>query len=326
MRFNIENLGEDDHNLVVRGPKGFLESRPTCEPGGRYTFRLRLRRQGTYSLLCTKADHLSRGHEDADQGPRASALVSNLRAVESHGHTGQVRPRGRGCLRDRDRRARQGGRRAPLPRRRHRRPGRATFRSRRSGASSWTAVRARACRRPSRTRCPIRTGDTRVDVQAALAQLAPEWGFKPAARHRRRRGARQPRARVGHGALVRRPVGARQRACRRSRRPRSTGRQSIPERFLIRWRGEADPSHVKAIDAYWISAAEHGMNASTFTARVVASTGADVAAALSAAVGALSGPAPRRRPVARARRCSTRSPRGRRREVREGRCSTAATA
>jgi citrate synthase len=65
---------------------------------------------------------------------------------------------------------------------------------------------------------------------------------------------------------------------------------SIPERFLIRWRGEADPKHVKAIDAYWISAAEHGMNASTFTARIVASTGADVAAALSAAVGALSGP------------------------------------
>jgi len=65
---------------------------------------------------------------------------------------------------------------------------------------------------------------------------------------------------------------------------------SIPERFLTRWRGEADPAHVKAIDAYWISAAEHGMNASTFTARVIASTGADVAAALSGAVGALSGP------------------------------------
>ena len=59
---------------------------------------------------------------------------------------------------------------------------------------------------------------------------------------------------------------------------------------MIRWRGEADPRHVKAIDAYWISAAEHGMNASTFTARVIASTGADVAAALSGAVGALSGP------------------------------------
>ena len=47
---------------------------------------------------------------------------------------------------------------------------------------------------------------------------------------------------------------------------------------------------MKAIDAYWICAAEHGMNASTFTARVIASTGADVAAALSGAVGALSGP------------------------------------
>ena len=100
---------------------------------------------------------------------------------------------------------------------------------------------------------------------------------------------------------------------------------SIPERFLIRWRGEADPDHVKAIDAYWISAAEHGMNASTFTARVIASTGADVAAALSAAVGALSGPAARRRPLARARDARRGGARGRRRELREGRCSTAAT-
>jgi citrate synthase len=59
---------------------------------------------------------------------------------------------------------------------------------------------------------------------------------------------------------------------------------------MIRWRGDPDPRHVKAIDAYWTSAAEHGMNASTFTARVIASTGADVAAALSGAVGAMSGP------------------------------------
>jgi citrate synthase len=66
--------------------------------------------------------------------------------------------------------------------------------------------------------------------------------------------------------------------------------KTAAEKFLLRWRGEADPKHVKAIDAYWISAAEHGMNASTFTARVIASTGADVAAALSGAVGAMSGP------------------------------------
>src|ERR671920_388277 len=66
--------------------------------------------------------------------------------------------------------------------------------------------------------------------------------------------------------------------------------KTIVERFMTRWRGEPDPRHVAAVDAYWISAAEHGMNASTFTARVIASTGADVAAALSGAVGALSGP------------------------------------
>lgn len=36
--------------------------------------------------------------------------------------------------------------------------------------------------------------------------------------------------------------------------------RSVPERFLIRWRGEANPDHVKAIDAYWVSAgrARHG--------------------------------------------------------------------
>src|SRR5258705_2416678 len=65
---------------------------------------------------------------------------------------------------------------------------------------------------------------------------------------------------------------------------------TVTERFMTRWKGDPDPKQVDAIDAYWVSAAEHGMNASTFTARVIASTGADVAAALSGAVGALSGP------------------------------------
>jgi citrate synthase len=68
------------------------------------------------------------------------------------------------------------------------------------------------------------------------------------------------------------------------------GGETAAEKFLLRWRGEADPRHAKAIDTYWICTAEHGLNASTFTARVVASTGADCGAALSSAVGALSGP------------------------------------
>ena len=135
----------------------------------------------------------------------------------------------------------------------------------------------------------VHSGDPRVDVQAALAILGPQWGFKPLidisdeeARDNLARASVMALSFVAQSArgIGRPPVSQRE----------VDKAHSIPERFLIRWRGEADPRHVEAIDAYWISAAEHGMNASTFTARVVASTGADIAAALSAAVGALSGP------------------------------------
>ncbi|MFQ6142305.1 citrate synthase [Streptomyces seoulensis] len=53
---------------------------------------------------------------------------------------------------------------------------------------------------------------------------------------------------------------------------------------------EPDPERVRAVEQYLISTVDHGFNASTFTARVIASTGADVAACLVGAVGALSGP------------------------------------
>src|SRR5579885_744038 len=48
--------------------------------------------------------------------------------------------------------------------------------------------------------------------------------------------------------------------------------------------------HVKALNAYLVMLADHGMNASTFTARIVASTGSDIASAVVAAIGALKGP------------------------------------
>src|SRR6187402_429759 len=135
----------------------------------------------------------------------------------------------------------------------------------------------------------VRTGDPRVDLQSALAMLAPEWGLQQLIDITDEQ-ARQDLARVSVMALS--FVAQSARGVGRPPIPQAEVDKatSIPERFLIRWRGEADPRHVKAIDAYWISAAEHGMNASTFTARVIASTGADVAAALSGAVGALSGP------------------------------------
>lgn len=53
---------------------------------------------------------------------------------------------------------------------------------------------------------------------------------------------------------------------------------------------EPGPEQARAIEQYLISTIDHGFNASTFTARVIASTGADVAACLAGAVGALSGP------------------------------------
>src|SRR5438132_375927 len=39
------------------------------------------------------------------------------------------------------------------------------------------------------------------------------------------------------------------------------------EKFLLRWRGEADPRHATAIDTSWICPAEHGLHASTLSAR-----------------------------------------------------------
>src|SRR6201995_2086324 len=137
----------------------------------------------------------------------------------------------------------------------------------------------------------VHSGDPRVDVQSALAMLGPQWGFKQLidisdeeARDNLARASVMALSFVAQSArgIGKPPVSQRE----------IDKAKSIPERFLIRWRGEADPKHVEAIDAYWISAAEHGMNASTFTARVVASTGADVAAALSAGVRALCGPPP----------------------------------
>ncbi len=135
----------------------------------------------------------------------------------------------------------------------------------------------------------IRTGDPRVDVQAALAMLAPEWGLEQLIDISDEQ-TRTDLARASVMALS--FVAQSARGPGQPPVPQSAidTAASIPERFLLRWRGEADPDHVKAIDAYWTSAAEHGMNASTFTARIIASSGADVAAALSGAVGALSGP------------------------------------
>ncbi|HET8912359.1 MAG TPA: citrate/2-methylcitrate synthase, partial [Ktedonobacteraceae bacterium] len=61
--------------------------------------------------------------------------------------------------------------------------------------------------------------------------------------------------------------------------------------YLYLMSGEVpEEQHVKALDAYLVLLADHGMNASTFTARVVASTESDIASSIVAALGALKGP------------------------------------
>ena len=135
------------------------------------------------------------------------------------------------------------------------------------------------------------TGNAMADLQAATAHLGAEWSLgkvididdDDAKQDLRRLSATMisivaQSARLADGNTT--PV---------ARDVIEQG-ETTAERFLLEWRGAADPRHVKAVDTYWICTAEHGMNASTFTARVVTSTGADCAASLSSAVGALSGP------------------------------------
>ena len=135
------------------------------------------------------------------------------------------------------------------------------------------------------------SGAAMPDLQGATARLSAEWGLgklidigdEQAKQDLRRLSATMisivaQSARVADGETT-----------RVDRRTIEEG-ETTAARFLLEWRGVADPKCVKAIDTYWICTAEHGMNASTFAARVVASTGADCGAALSSAVGALSGP------------------------------------
>jgi len=136
---------------------------------------------------------------------------------------------------------------------------------------------------------PLRTGDSRADLQSAIASLAPRWGLAPLV-DLTIVDARDQLARVAAAALSFAAQSARGGTLPAVPQATIDAGDTLAERFLLAWRGEADPAAAAAIDAYWITAAEHGMNASTFTARVIASTGADVAAALSGAVGALSGP------------------------------------
>jgi len=135
------------------------------------------------------------------------------------------------------------------------------------------------------------SGNAPSDLQAETARLSSEWSLRKLvdisadeARDDLARLSPQMIAIVAESARV-----ADGKADRVAEEVIAEG-ETAAEKFLLRWRGEADPKHVKAIDTYWICTAEHGLNASTFTGRIIASTGGDCGAAMSGAVGALSGP------------------------------------
>jgi len=66
---------------------------------------------------------------------------------------------------------------------------------------------------------------------------------------------------------------------------------SLAANFLYMVFGkEPDPIAAKALDTYWVTVIDHGMNASTFAGRVIASTRSDAVSAITGAIGALKGP------------------------------------
>lgn len=66
---------------------------------------------------------------------------------------------------------------------------------------------------------------------------------------------------------------------------------SLAANFLYMVFGkEPDPIAAKALDTYWVTVIDHGMNASTFTGRVIASTRSDMVSAVTGAIGAMKGP------------------------------------
>ncbi|WP_345214743.1 citrate/2-methylcitrate synthase [Georgenia halophila] len=136
---------------------------------------------------------------------------------------------------------------------------------------------------------PVRTGDTRVDVISALAQLAPAWSYRPLseispslARDNLARASAMTLSFVAQSGRGEHVPAVPQREVDLA--------STVTERFLVRWRGSADPAAVRALDAFWLAVAENGHSPSTRTARLAAEVGSDVASCLAAAVAVAGSP------------------------------------
>ena len=96
----------------------------------------------------------------------------------------------------------------------------------------------------------IHTGDVRADVQAAVAMLAPMLGMGQTY------DISDEQARLDLSRVAVMVLSYAAQSARGLGKPVVTQSEvdqgrTLAERFLIRWRGEADPQHAHAIDAYW---------------------------------------------------------------------------
>jgi len=125
-------------------------------------------------------------------------------------------------------------------------------------------------------------------VKAALPLIAAERGMRPV--YDLDAAERLADAVTLTAALPHVLVGLWQAVTGVERHPSLSGR-GVVANYLYQLTGRIPtPDEERALTAYLISVIDHGLNASTFTARVIASTGADVASALAGALGSLSGP------------------------------------
>ena len=180
----------------------------------------------------------------------------------------------------------------------------ARLRRRRGAAVGRLRRRAAATRRPCATGWRRRACGPSRRCRSCWSRprgLTPVEGAAGRARHaaRRRSDAASLSASAARCRCSWRPCSMPPRACRRSRPIR---RSRTAQDLLRMIRGQrAGEVFEKGLDTYLATVADHGFNASTFTARVVASTDAGLISAVLAGAVRAQGPDARRRAGAGAR-------------------------
>jgi citrate synthase len=134
------------------------------------------------------------------------------------------------------------------------------------------------------------SGTPRVTLQRAILRLGESRGMKPtrggdAGALRNDLAVLSMAYAIGLGVLLSSSTdGTTAAQCT------DTASLGLADQLVLAWRGERDPNVVRVVDSLLSTVAEHGTTASTFAARVVASTGADAAACVSAGLSAIGGP------------------------------------